>query len=64
MWIQSPAEPTGDGALRSLLFAETWMDLETIIQSEVRKRKPNSVKERIYVESRKIAWVNLFVKHR
>ena len=24
-------------------FAETWMDLETVIQSEVRKRKTNTV---------------------
>ena len=24
-------------------FAETWMDLETVIQSEVRKRKTNII---------------------
>ena len=24
-------------------FAETWMDLETVIQSEIRKRKTNIV---------------------
>ena len=36
------------------------MDLEAVIQSEVRKRKTNIVYESIYMESRKRALVNLF----
>ena len=41
-------------------FLETWMDLETVIQSEVRKRKTNIVYKRIYVEPRKTAPMNWF----
>ena len=39
MWIQSPAELTGDGAPRSLLFAETEVGLETVKQSEVSQKE-------------------------
>ena len=35
-------------------FVETWMDLETVIQSKVRNRKTNIVYLPIYVESRKM----------
>ena len=41
-------------------FVETWVDLETVIQSEVRKRKPNIVYERMYVEPRKMVQMNQF----
>ena len=36
------------------------MDLETVIQSEVGKRKANIVYERIYVEPRKMVQMNRF----
>ena len=35
-------------------FAETWMDLETVIKSEVRKRKTNILWYHLYVEFRKM----------
>ena len=35
------------------LFVVRWMDLETVIQSEVRKRKTNTVCSHIYMESKK-----------
>ena len=31
-------------------FAATWMDLEVIILSEVRKRKTNTIRYHLYVE--------------
>ena len=37
-------------------FVEMWMDLETVIQSEVNKKEKNT----IYVESRKMVLMNLF----
>ena len=43
-------------------FAKVWMDLEAVIQSEVRKRKINIVYWHIYVESRKIVQMSLFTK--
>ena len=33
-------------------FAATWMDLEIIILSEVRKKKTNTVQYHLYVESK------------
>ena len=39
-------------------FVEMWKDLESIIQSEIRKRKTN--KYCMCIESRKIVQVNLF----
>ena len=41
-------------------FAETWRDLETILQSEVRKRKQRSY--HLYVESRKMVQMILLAK--
>ena len=38
-----------------------WMNLEPIIQSEVRKRKINIVFQLIYTESRKMVLKNLFI---
>ena len=43
-------------------FAETWIDLETAIESEVRKRKTN-ILVYIYVESRKMVQMNLSAGH-
>ena len=46
-----------------LSFAEMWMDLETVIQSEVSQKEEN--KHCIlthYVESRKVVQINLFAK--
>ena len=34
-------------------FVETWMDLETVIVSEVNQRKTNIVLYHLYVESKK-----------
>ena len=34
-------------------FATTWMDLETVILSEVRQRKTNIIGYHLYVESKK-----------
>ena len=42
-------------------FVETWMDLETVIQSEViQKEKKNIIYEHIYVEPRKMVQINWF----
>ena len=43
-------------------FVETWMDLEIVKQSEVRKRKTNIVYLCIYVESRKMVRLNWFAR--
>ena len=37
-----------------------WMNLEPIIQSEIRKRKTNIIHQHIYMESRKMVLKNLF----
>ena len=41
-------------------FVETWMDLETVIQSEVSQKEKN--KYLLYMESRKMLQMNLFAK--
>ena len=41
-------------------FVETWMDLESVIQSEVSQKEKNKYYH-IYVESRKMVQMNLFV---
>ena len=42
-------------------FVEMWMDLETVIQSEVsQKEKKNIVYQHIYVEPRKMVQMNRF----
>ena len=47
------------------LFVEMWMDLETVIQSEVtRKRKTNIVYQCIYSESRKMVQMNQFARQK
>ena len=33
-------------------FAATWMDLETIVLSEVRKKKTNTTRYHLHVESK------------
>ena len=40
-------------------FAATWMDLEIIILSKVRKRKTNNIYH-LYVESKNMIQMNLF----
>ena len=45
-------------------FAGTWMDLETFIQSEVRKRKPNIIQYCLYVESRRMIQMNWFARQK
>ena len=37
-------------------FVETWMDLETVIQNEVGKKKTNIIYLHIYVESRNMIY--------
>ena len=44
-------------------FAATWMDLEIIILSEVSQTK-TSIIYHLYVESKKIIQMNLFIKQR
>ena len=41
-------------------FAATWMDLEMIMLSEVRKRKTNATGYHLYVRSRIMMQMNLF----
>ena len=41
-----------------------WMSLETVTQSEVRKRKTNVIYIYIYMESRKIVLMNLFTENK
>ena len=36
-----------------------WIDLETVIESEVRKRKTNFIYKHIYLESRKAVPMNI-----
>ena len=47
-------------------FAETWMDLEIVIQSEVSQKKKSKYRiiSLIYVESRKMVQMNLFAKQK
>ena len=42
--------------------AVRWMNTESVIQSEVRKRKTNIIYIRIHKESRKIVLMNLFTE--
>ena len=44
-------------------FVATWMDLETITVSEVRQRKTNII-DHLYVESKIMIQMSLFIKHR
>ena len=43
-------------------FAVTWMDLEIITLSEVNQRKKNITWYNLYMESKKIIQMNLFIK--
>ena len=43
-------------------FVEPWTNLESIIQSEVRKRTANVIDQYLYVASRKMVQMILFVK--
>ena len=45
-------------------FVETWKDLETVIQSEVRKRKTNIIYKHMYVESRKMVQMKWFARQK
>ena len=45
-----------------MIFAEMWMLLETVKQSEVRKTKTNIEQYHVKVESRKMIEMNLFAK--
>ena len=47
-----------------LLFAEMWMDLQTVIQSEVSQKEKNIIQYRFYVESRKTVQINLFARRK
>ena len=44
-----------------MLFAELWMLLETVKQSEVRKTKTNIEQHHLNVESTKMIQMNLFL---
>ena len=47
-------------------FVETWMDLETVIQSEAseKEKKKYHILTYIYTESRKMVQMNLFAKQK
>ena len=47
-----------------VLFAATWMPLEILILSEVRKRKTNTILYHLYVESKNMAQMNLSMKQK
>ena len=44
--------------------AATWMDLETIILSEVNQTKTNIIRYHLYVDSKKMMQINLFTKQK
>ena len=46
------------------IFVVRWMDLETVIQSEVSQKEKNIVYKCIYVESKKMVQMNLFTKQK
>ena len=45
-------------------FVQMWMDPESVIQSEIRKRKTNIVYQCMYVQSRKMVQMNLIPGHK
>ena len=46
-------------------FVETWMDLETVLQSEVRQKEKNKYHIlTVYVESRKMVQMNQFARQK
>ena len=46
-------------------FVETWMDLETVIQSEVSQKEKNKYRVLTHVcESRNMVQMNLFVRQK
>ena len=45
-------------------FVEMCMDLETVIQSEVRQKEKNIIYSRIYIESRKMVQMNVFARQK
>ena len=45
-------------------FAVTWMGLEIITLSEVSRRKKNITWYNLYVESKKMIQMNLFIKQK
>ena len=64
--LAPPGKPTVlySGCKRNEIvpFPKVWMDLEAVIQSEVRRRKINTIYWHIYVESRKMVQMSLFTK--
>ena len=45
-------------------FAETWMDRETVMQSEVHQKEKNTIYKCIYVESGKMVQMYLSEKQK
>ena len=45
-------------------FAATWMNLEIIVRSKVRKRKTDTICYHLYVESKEMTQINSFVKQK
>ena len=45
-------------------FAEMWMDLETVIQSEASQKEKKKSYNITYMESRKMIQMNLFAKQK
>ena len=46
----------------TMLSAATWMDLETLMLSKVRKRKTNIIWHHLYIKSKNTTQMNLFTK--
>ena len=44
-------------------FVVMWMDPQSVIQSEVRKKKKHCILTHLFTESRKMALLNLFAGH-
>ena len=49
---------------KTVPLAEMWMDLESVIQSEVKSEREKQRYQHIYVESRKTVQMNPFAKHK
>ena len=49
---------------KTVPFAETWIDLETVIRNEISYIKINIICYQLNVESRKMVQMNLFAKQK
>ena len=45
-------------------YAKMWVSLEIVVQTKSVRKKKTNIKNCLYVESRKIVWLNLFTKQK